>query len=86
MISRIHKNGATLTFRLHENVSVANALRRTILADIETPVLRDVRISKNTSRFTNELIAQRLGCVPVVKEDPSSVGMQVTLAVKNTSE
>ena len=85
MISRIHKTDATLTFRLNENVSVANALRRTILADIETPVLRDVRVTKNTSRFTNEIISQRLGCVPV-SLDPSLMGEHVTLNVKNTSE
>jgi DNA-directed RNA polymerase subunit L len=83
MISRIHKS-TVLTFRLQENVSVANALRRTILSDIETPILKDVRVSKNTSRFTNELIAQRLGCVPVVKD--ASIGMEVSLNVKNTTE
>jgi len=86
MISRVHKSEGALTFRLHANVSVANALRRTILADIETPVLRDIRITKNTSRFTNELLAQRLGCVPVVSLDPSILGLEVTLDVKNTSE
>jgi DNA-directed RNA polymerase subunit L len=86
MISSIHKTDKSLTFRLKENVSVANALRRTILSDIETPVLRDIRITKNTSRFTNELLAQRLGCVPVVSLDPAVVGVEVKLAVKNTSE
>ena len=86
MISRVHNTDATLSFRLQENVSVANALRRTILADIETPVLRDIRITKNTSRFTNEILAQRLGCVPVVSLDPSIIGLEVTLEVKNASE
>ena len=86
MISNKHSTPTSLTFRLKENVSVANALRRTILAEIETPVLRDIRITKNTSRFTNELLAQRLGCVPVVSLDPTIIGVEVRLAVKNTTE
>ena len=86
MISRIHSTDVELTFRLQENVSVANALRRTILADIPTAVLFPCRITKNTSRFTNEILAQRIGCVPVHSLDPSVVGYELSLNAKNTSE
>jgi DNA-directed RNA polymerase subunit L len=54
------------------NVSLANAIRRTILNDIPTVVLgtdiyKDDRckIEKNTGRLHNELVKQRLSCIPV---------------------
>ena len=88
MISSIASSASVLTFRLKENVSVANALRRTILADIKTAVLhpRSIRITKNTTRFTNEIVAQRLGCVPVFTQDEGLTGSEITLQVKNDSE
>ena len=58
----------TLKFTLNGvNVSIANAIRRIILSDIPTVVLKPEKctIAKNTSRLNNEIIKQRLGCVPV---------------------
>ena len=44
------------------NVSVVNALRRTILTDIETVVIdpNNINIIKNNTQFNNELLCQRL--------------------------
>ena len=54
------------------NVSLANAVRRTILADIPTYCFRTlphaenrVQITTNTTRLNNEIIKQRMGCVPI---------------------
>ena len=54
------------------NVSIANALRRTILMDIPMVVFRtenhetnDCTIHKNTGRLHNEILKQRLSCIPV---------------------
>lgn len=63
----------TLGFTLSDtNVSIANAVRRTILSDIPCVVFHtfpysenDCSILKNTTRFNNEIIKQRLSCVPV---------------------
>jgi len=59
------------------NVSLANALRRIILSDIPTVVFRtsphdknDAIITVNTSRFNNEIIKQRLSCIPIKITDP----------------
>ena len=53
----------------NSNVSVANALRRTILSDIPTVVFdtknEQFQIIKNTTRFNNEILKQRLGCIPI---------------------
>jgi DNA-directed RNA polymerase subunit L len=54
------------------NVSLANAIRRTILNDIPTVVLgteiyqdKKCVIEINTGRLHNELVKQRLSCIPV---------------------
>lgn len=54
------------------DVSLANAMRRIILAEIPTVVFRTTpheknlaKIEINTSRLNNELIKQRLSCIPV---------------------
>jgi DNA-directed RNA polymerase subunit L len=54
------------------NVSLANALRRTILSDIPMVVFRTApneenrcTIYENTSRLNNEIIKQRLSCIPI---------------------
>jgi DNA-directed RNA polymerase subunit L len=54
------------------NVSIANAIRRTILSDIPIIVFRTTpndknksNIITNTSRFNNEIIKQRLSSIPI---------------------
>ena len=66
------KNG-TLSFTLSGvNVSLANALRRTIISDIPIVVFKTTpyeenkaNIIANTSRLNNEIIKQRLSCIPI---------------------
>ena len=62
------------------NVSLANALRRIILNDIHTVVFRtetygdnQCTIAINTSRQHNEMIKQRLSCIPIYSEDPDEL-------------
>lgn len=54
------------------NVSLANAVRRTLLSDIPMVVFRTTpneqnkcTIITNTSRLNNEIIKQRLSCIPI---------------------
>jgi len=62
-----------LTFTLKNiNVSLANALRRIIIAGIPTIVIRtmpheknDVDIEINTTRLNNEILKQRISCIPI---------------------
>ena len=66
-------NDETLLFTLSGvNVSLANAIRRTILSDIPLVVFRTspheqnkANIIANTSRLNNEIIKQRLSCIPI---------------------
>jgi DNA-directed RNA polymerase subunit L len=66
-----------LTFTISGiNVSLANAIRRTILSDIDIVVFRtspyernEANILVNTSRLNNEIIKQRLSCIPIFIKD-----------------
>ena len=71
--SEISENDQIFKFTLSGlNVSLANALRRTILTDIPTVVIKtdtykdnQCKITANTSRLHNEILKQRLSCVPI---------------------
>lgn len=73
IISNIQESRDILTFTLSGvNVSLANALRRIILSEIPTVVIRttpydknNVNIDINTTRMNNEIIKQRISCIPV---------------------
>jgi DNA-directed RNA polymerase subunit L len=72
-LKQISEDHDLLQFTLsHINVSLANAIRRTILNDIPTIVLgtdiyqdEKCKIQTNTGRLHNELVKQRLSCIPV---------------------
>jgi DNA-directed RNA polymerase subunit L len=58
------------------NVSIANAVRRTMLADIPTLVFRTSPYEENkanfvvnTTRLNNEILKQRLSCIPIHVND-----------------
>ena len=81
----------TLKFTLNGvDVSIANAIRRIILAEIPTVVLKPEKctISKNTSRLNNEIIKQRLGCIPVHINDMNAPidDFRVEIQSKNNSD
>jgi DNA-directed RNA polymerase subunit L len=67
----------TLTFTMSGlDVSYANALRRTIISDIPVIVFKTApheenkcNILINTSRLNNEIVKQRLGCIPICMKD-----------------
>lgn len=48
---------------------VANALRRIMLAEVPTMAIEDVHLYQNTSAIPDEVLAHRLGLIPI-KADP----------------
>ena len=56
------------------NVSIANALRRVIISQIPTIVIDTVCIKENNSGLCDEMIAHRLGLIPLRKttQDPTT--------------
>lgn len=76
-ISNIDEDAGYLKFVLSGvNVSIANSLRRIILAEIPCVVFKTtpyqdskINIAKNTTRFNNEIVKQRLSCIPIHIDD-----------------
>ena len=76
-ISNLTEENGALKFTLTEcNMSIANALRRIIVSDIPTFVFRTypysenkAEIRHNTTRLHNEIIKQRLSCIPIHIQD-----------------
>lgn len=72
-IEHIEDSNNKLSFTLSGvDVSFANSIRRTILSDIPTVVFKTmpyeekkINIIANTSRMNNEIIKQRLSCIPI---------------------
>lgn len=79
-LSLLKTNKSFLTFTLSNcNVSIANAMRRIILSEIPTVVIRstpheksDVVIQVNTTRLNNEILKQRLSSIPIFIRDKLS--------------
>ena len=72
-IENVSENGNILSFTLSGvNVSMANAIRRTILSDVPLVIFKTApyesskaNIMVNTSRLNNEILKQRLSCIPI---------------------
>ena len=86
------ENNGVYEFTLENaNVSVANALRRVILSDLETVVFNtdndNIEIIENTTRFHNEILKQRLGSIPVhIKDSEGIENLLVELNSSNESD
>ncbi len=73
MLKNFSEDQDVLKFTLHNiEVCFANAIRRTILSDIPTIVIRSethdinqCNIKVNTSRLHNEILKQRISCIPI---------------------
>jgi DNA-directed RNA polymerase subunit D len=65
-IEIIEKKKNKLSFILKDSsANFANALRRTIINEVPTMAIEDVEFRKNTSAFYDEMIAHRLGLLPI---------------------
>jgi len=95
-VSNYTDEGEELKFTLAGvDMSIANGLRRIILSDIRSMVFRAfpheeclIDITTNTSRFNNEMIKQRLSCVPIhIADHEFPIDEHVVeLKVRNTEE
>jgi DNA-directed RNA polymerase subunit L/DNA-directed RNA polymerase alpha subunit len=72
-LTKFSEEDDILRFTLHGiNVCFANAVRRTILSDIPAVVIQtdthatnQCNITRNTGRLHNEILKQRLSCIPI---------------------
>jgi DNA-directed RNA polymerase subunit L len=92
-VSKTDENGQ-LKFTIDRiNVSLANALRRVILSDISTFVFRTfpyaqslASITTNTSRLHNEILKQRLSCIPIHITDQDFLYKEYQLEINVTAD
>lgn len=78
-INKVKEENEILSFQLEGlNVCFANSLRRTILSDINTIVFKTMpyeeskcTIFHNTTKLNNEILKQRLSCIPIHISDSS---------------
>ena len=95
-ISEMYEDRGVLKFTLSGvHMSLANSIRRTILSDIPTVVFRtfpynqnQATIHKNTTRFNNEILKQRLSCIPIHIQDLETPleDFEVEINVKNKTD
>ena len=65
-IKVLKKDDSRSIFRISKiNPSIANAIRRYILAYVPTVAIHDVEIKKNGSAIYDEMLAHRLGLIPL---------------------
>lgn len=86
------ENKGILTFTIkNANVSIVNAIRRVILSDLPIVVFNtnndSIEIINNTTRFHNEILKQRLGCIPVhIKEKDIIDNLVIELNMYNDTD
>ena len=93
-ISNISEEKDVYKFTLSNiNVSLANSLRRTILADIPTLAFytdsyesNQCTIDVNTGRLHNEILKHRLSCIPIHMEDTTQLPGNYMLVVDMQNE
>uniref|UniRef100_A0A6C0CS04 DNA-directed RNA polymerase RpoA/D/Rpb3-type domain-containing protein n=1 Tax=viral metagenome TaxID=1070528 RepID=A0A6C0CS04_9ZZZZ len=93
-ISNLSEENNMLTFRLSGvNVSFANAIRRIMLSEVPCVIMKaapyescTIDITTNTTRMNNELLKQRIACVPVHINDTTAPIDNYVIEVDKTNE
>ena len=95
-VTKNYENDGILHFIVEDvPICIANGLRRTIISDIPVVVVRtenskinQAQVQTNTSRFHNEIIKQRLSCIPFITQDLEELPEHYRLVVekKNSND
>ncbi len=62
--------------------SIANALRRAMISQIPNTVINTVRIKENDSKYCDDMIAHRIGQIPLkISDDYDHIDTNITLHI-----
>lgn len=93
ILNRVEDNNVLQFQLLDGNVSFANAIRRVILSEIpvccirtESEEVNQCRFLVNTSRLHNEILKQRLSCIPIHTTDLALLPGKYELVVNVTND
>lgn len=68
IVSEIRQDGVFVRWKLHvSSCGLANTFRRIILEEIPTYAIHTIEVYRNTSCFSTEYLAHRLGFVPFIQ-------------------
>lgn len=84
----IQRDAQFIEFDLvNADCAVANALRRILISEVPTIAVDKVRVHKNTGVVPDEVLAHRLGLVPMCVDagDVDAAALAFTLSVRNTA-
>jgi DNA-directed RNA polymerase subunit D len=79
----IEKKPERIVLKIEENETLANAIRRSI-AEVPTLAVEEVEIYKNDSALYDEIVAHRLGLVPLKTEKGMSGKTKIDLKLTKT--
>jgi hypothetical protein len=76
--------GDSIKFLLtNTDTSIANALRRVMIAEVPTLAIEFVTVDENSSALMDEFVAQRLGLIPIRFNPPDADRMRTIFDVFN---
>lgn len=79
----VQKTSELLVLRIDANESLANAIRRSV-AEVKTLAIDEVEVFKNDSALYDEMLALRLGLVPLKTEKAMTKKTKINLKLSKT--
>jgi DNA-directed RNA polymerase subunit D len=79
----VHKTPELLILRMDSNMQLANAIRRSV-AEVPTLAIGEVEIFKNDSALYDEMLALRLGLIPLKTEKGMTKKTKISLKLSKT--
>jgi DNA-directed RNA polymerase subunit D len=87
-MEKINENDSKLVFKTEMNLTLANAIRRSV-GEVSTLAIEEVDVYKNDSALYDEIIAHRLGLVPLKNQklkEGQSVELKISVKGKEKGE
>lgn len=88
-LTDLKASGKKVSFVLHASHAEANAVRVALLEYVKCFAIHEVRVVTNTTGFPSEVIAKRIGLIPLLATDetlPSLISCAATLQIEGKKQ